>query len=273
MPFSNAEQMSPIIAEIRHLRPKSVLDVGCGLGLYGFLCRIYLDLYDDVNFYDKLIDKGRKKWTVAIDAIEGFADYVPFIPGWVYDDIKVGNALDILPEIESGKYDLVLSLAILEHLTKDEGMIFLKELKRVGQKIILSVPKEWKEQTVPDNPFETHKSHWTYSGLRDFGFNKFLPHWGAWIAVYDPDLEGIVQGGRAVNPDESTKEREPSRRTLNDATQVKNRDQGIETSIKRLDDKLNLVLNVQNVILERLNFSVRFKSLRARLRRLLTGKG
>lgn len=189
MPFSNAEQIFPIIAEIRHFRPNSILDVGCGLGLYGFLCRVYLDLYDDVNYYEKLKNvEEHRKWEVTIDAIEGFADYQRFIPPWVYDSIMIGNALDILPTITDKKYELVLSLAMLEHLTKEDGYFFLKEIRRISSKIILSVPKEWKEQEVSDNPFETHKSHWSYIELREAGFNKFLPHRGVWIAVYDPEI-------------------------------------------------------------------------------------
>lgn len=256
MPFSNSEQISPIISEIKQLQPRTILDVGCGLGLYGFLCRIYLDLYDDVNFYDKLKDEEKKRWTVTIDAIEGFEDYVRFIPRWAYDDIMVGNAPDILPGVESKKYDLVLSLAILEHLTKEEGLIFLKELKRVGRKIIVTVPKEWREQTVPDNPFETHKSHWTDNDLREWGFNKFLPHWGAWIALYDPDREGVVQ----------LEEAERS------STHIECRMDEIERSIKILEDKLNVMLNLQNSTIDRLSFSLRIKSLINRVKRFLPGR-
>ncbi len=256
MPFSNSEQISPILSEIKQLQPRTILDVGCGLGLYGFLCRIYLDLYDDVNFYDKLKDEEKKRWTVTIDAIEGFEDYVRFIPRWAYDDIMVGNARDILPIVESKKYDLVLSLAILEHLTKEEGLIFLKELKRVGRKIIVTVPKEWREQTVPDNPFETHKSHWTDNDLREWGFNKFLPHWGAWIALYDPDRKGVVQIEEAERA----------------SNHIECRMDEIERSIKILKNKLNVMINLQNSTIDRLSFSLRIKSLMNRLKSFFPGR-
>ena len=130
MPFSNAEQISPIIAEVRRLRPKSLLDVGCGLGLYGFLCRIYLDLYDDEEFTKKLDAQNANKWEIKIDAIEGFGDYVKFIPQWVYDEIKIGKAQDVVKTIQEDSYDLILFLAILEHMTKEEGPISRNRLHR-----------------------------------------------------------------------------------------------------------------------------------------------
>jgi 16S rRNA G1207 methylase RsmC len=33
--------------------PMSLLDVGCGMGIYGFLCRIYLEQTDLFNFKEK----------------------------------------------------------------------------------------------------------------------------------------------------------------------------------------------------------------------------
>lgn len=186
MPFTNLEQITPILSEIKRLKPKSILDVGCGIGVYGFLCRIYLDLYgDDENFMKKLKNRSSNPWHTKIDAIEGFKDYLEFIPDWAYDNIVVDSALKSLSKIPDRQYDLVLALGILEHFTKPDGIVFLNEIKRVGKKAILSVPKEWKEQVVPENDLETHRSHWTQEELISFGFNRFLPHPFVWIAVFE----------------------------------------------------------------------------------------
>lgn len=189
MPFSNCEQITPIATEIRRFRPNSVLDVGCGVGLYGMLCRVFLDLYDDESFMLKLQDPLGKNWQVRIDGIEGTPDYLPFIPGWVYDDVYCGNALDRLAELEDGTYDLVLALAIIEHFDRDQGIEFLNHLKRVGRRVILSVPKKVMPQSVPGCPYETHRSEWSQQDFIDCGFTRFLPHFGAWIAIYDPDAD------------------------------------------------------------------------------------
>lgn len=188
MPFSNLEQITPIILEIKKMKPKSIVDVGCGLGVYGFLCRIYLELYgDDKNFFKKL--RGNIPWDIRIDAIEGFKDYMEFIPRWAYDDIVFESALSALERIPDKKYDLVLALAILEHFSKEDALAFLRELHRIGKKIVVSVPKEWHEQTVPENELETHRSHWTEKELSSLGFNRFLPHPFVWIAICDEESE------------------------------------------------------------------------------------
>jgi len=170
------------MAEIIRLNPHSILDVGCGLGLYGMLCRIHLDLYHDVKFYQKL--EGSSRWQTQIDGIEGCKTYLPFVPGWAYDHIYVGNAKDILPMLANNQYDLVLILAMIEHLTEDQAIKMISQLKRIGRAIILSVPKKWQAQQIPGYPLETHRSHWTEQALRDVGFVRFLTHWGAWLAMY-----------------------------------------------------------------------------------------
>lgn len=190
MPFSNVEQIAPIMAEIDRIRPQTMIDVGCGLGVYGLLCRIQLDLYWDDTFYKKLFREHRPqaRWNVVIDAIEGFPDYLDYIPRWVYNEIIVADVRTALPEIASARYDLALALAILEHLPKEDGRQFIRELQRISRVVILSVPKQVAPQCVPGNEFETHRSQWSQEDFLDLGFNKFLPHAGAWIAVCDPAL-------------------------------------------------------------------------------------
>ncbi|EGV28844.1 hypothetical protein ThidrDRAFT_3495 [Thiorhodococcus drewsii AZ1] len=178
------------------MQPNSVLDVGCGLGLYGMLCRVFLDLYDDESYMSKLDQECGGKWKVRVDGIEGTAAYIPYIPSWVYDDVSCGNALDILRKLDDESYDLVLALAILEHFDRDEGIEFLSHLKRIGKKAIISVPKKVMPQEVPGYPYETHRSHWTDTDLAACGFNRFIPHFGAWIAIYDPEITPAAQSVR-----------------------------------------------------------------------------
>jgi hypothetical protein len=220
------------------------------------LCRIFLDLYEDVEFYEKLKKDGKSKWTIKIDAIEAFQEYSRFIPKWAYDDIMFGNVLDLLPKIDNKRYDLILTLAVIEHLTKEEGTFFINELKRIGEKIILSVPKQWKEQSSLDNPYEEHKSHWTDSELRTLGFNRFLPHWDAWIAVYDPDFDetdihvgsdATAQGPQIVTP-------------------ASNNLSEIRSSVKRLEETSHEILNSQQKMLGRLSFSLRARDFINRLK-------
>lgn len=275
MPFSNAEQISPILAEVNNFRPRSILDVGCGLGLYGMLCRIHLDLYYDPEFYRKL--EGSSPWTTRIDGIEGCEAYTPFIPRWAYDNLYLGHALDLLPTLPDNHYDLVLILAMIEHLTHEQGIQLITHLKRVSRAIILSVPKNWQEQEIAGYPLETHRSHWTEQDLRAAGFTRFLPHWGAWLAVY-----GIPSAT-------DSPEHAPDNDTMAAGTPVcfNQLDSDLRQccdNVVRLNSELDKVLEItmriekngeaslrnQQVIFDRLSISSRLRSIGQRLRGLLS---
>jgi len=188
MPYSNLEQLTPIINELKIIRPKTILDVGCGLGVYGYMIRLYLELYgDDENFMKKLT--GKKPWEITMHGIEGYKGYLKYIPSWAYDKIINDSAMKILRKIKDRQYDMVLALAIVEHFEKHDGFAFLNELKRVGKKVIVSVPMKWQEQYVPENDLETHRSHWTDTDFISAGFNRFLEHPVVWIPVYDGNCE------------------------------------------------------------------------------------
>ena len=201
MPFSNVEQITPIMQEVLRIRPRRMLDVGCGLGVYGLLSRIQLDLYFDEAFHTKLFREQRvaRRWQgTRIDAIEGFEDYLDYIPDWVYDEIRVEDVRTALPSIPEGAYDLCPALAIIEHLSKDEGLEFVHQLKRIGPAVIVAVPKRVGPQEAPGNPFETHRSSWAREEFAALGANAFLPHSGAWIAVFDPSRPAASQATPAV---------------------------------------------------------------------------
>ncbi|WP_043756953.1 methyltransferase domain-containing protein [Imhoffiella purpurea] len=157
------------------------------------LCRVFLDLYDDESYISKLEDGSNSQWTVRVDGIEGTAAYIPFIPSWAYDDVSCGNALDLLRNLHDDSYDLVIALAILEHFDQDEGLEFLSHLKRIGKKCIISVPKKVMPQEVTGYPYETHRSHWSDTDLAACGFNRFIPHFGVWIAIHDPEVGPVAQ--------------------------------------------------------------------------------
>lgn len=64
MPTSTGVFISVGLTEIARLRPTSVVDVGCGFGLWGFLCRMYLDVFEGRTY--------KEDWQVRIEAIEVF---------------------------------------------------------------------------------------------------------------------------------------------------------------------------------------------------------
>lgn len=245
MPFSNSEQISPIFTEIKRVPTHSVLDVGCGFGVYGMLCRVYLDFYNDEKFYDKL--EG-KPYDIRIDGIEGTGEYLPWMPRFAYDGVQEGDALELLAGKHDQEYDLVLALAIVEHFDKADGKRFLDELKRVGRRVIVSVPKNVQPQSIPGKPYETHRSRWNEEDFRKHGYTRFLPHDLAWIAVYDPMASSLsdMSDRRCTAEDRG----------------------GVLSAIAQTNGLLLQMLEQQRMTNSRLSLSARVASLRDRARRI-----
>jgi hypothetical protein len=186
VPFSHSSQLSAILGFIEHLQPASILDVGVGMGQYGFLARNSLE---NVHLFhiegDHAHLRPKNEWRVRIDGIEAFSGYLTPVHEYAYNKITIGDALQALPAIENRAYDLVLGIDILEHFTEDDGRTFLAELKRIARHAaLISTPKDFHEQDVEANPYENHRSHWTDTALIQEGYSEVLENPVSWIAVH-----------------------------------------------------------------------------------------
>src|SRR5438094_354805 len=117
MPSSHYFQLDQLTELIVKTNPFRLLDVGIGFGKYGLLAREYLELWDGRFQYDD--------WRRRIDGIE---IHRAFIRDWhraIYDQIWIGDALEILPTLPS--YDLVLLIDVLEHFPEQSGHALLAE--------------------------------------------------------------------------------------------------------------------------------------------------
>lgn len=185
MPFSQSSQLSTIVRFAEKLSPQSVLDVGTGMGQYGFLLRNSLE---SEHLFEVQGEKGwqrdRKEWNITIDGIEGFEGYLTPVHAYAYSKMRIGDALQILPTIADGQYDLVLAIDILEHFDVEEGKRFAKECLRVSKRAaLMSTPKEFIAQVVEANPLENHRSIWSQMQLAELGYTTVLPNEESWIVV------------------------------------------------------------------------------------------
>jgi hypothetical protein len=188
MPFSQSSQLSTIVEFIEKENPTSILDVGVGMGQYGFLARNNLE---NVHLFcangKNASQRPKEEWRVRIDGIEAFRTYLTPVHDYVYNNMMIGDALDILPRIGDHTYELILAIDILEHFTKPDGLRFLGHVKRIASKAVLvSTPKEFLGQEVEANPYENHRSQWSKEELAEQGFVETLENRISWISVYRP---------------------------------------------------------------------------------------
>ncbi len=152
MPSSNYNQISHIMDIIMRTRPESLLDIGVGFGKFGFLCREYLELWDGRDVYGQ--------WQRRIDGIEVCEKYITPLQKMIYNNIYIGNALEVLPTLDY-LYVVILIIDVLEHFDVEDGIRLLEECTRLGRSILVSTPKDISEQGAAfGNEHERHRFQW-----------------------------------------------------------------------------------------------------------------
>lgn len=181
MPYSSHLGLSLALEHAVRLRPRRVLDVGVGFGKWGYLLREALDFVDG--------RVARDDWQVRIDGIDARPYDAP-LPGWVYDEVRIGDVLEVAEELEG--YDLVLLGDVIEHLEKAEALALLRTLLARNRNVLLLTPFFYFEQEVEGNPYQRHRSHWTLADFRPWVFDYDVAG-GAVIVV-------LLAGRDAVEP-------------------------------------------------------------------------
>jgi SAM-dependent methyltransferase len=131
-----------------HLKPTTILDIGCGFGKYGVLMREYLELWQE-----KLHPESWKTNIVAIDAFAGYHN-----PIWdlVYNHVKIGDAKAILPTL--GNFDLILIADVIEHFEKPDAINLVKSCLKQAKVVIISTPRHFYAQGNSfGNDYEIHR--------------------------------------------------------------------------------------------------------------------
>lgn len=162
MPSSLHYHIADVAALIQRFRPRSVLDVGCGFGRWGFLAREFCDIIHER--YD------RRTWTTRIDAVEVFPSYICDHHRYIYNNIIIARIEDCLPRLP--KYDVIIAGDMLEHIEKSSSLRTLQDLRaKANRALICSIPlgSGWPQGEVLGSPHEAHRSEWTADELRALG--------------------------------------------------------------------------------------------------------
>jgi SAM-dependent methyltransferase len=104
MPSSDPKTIPVVMRLVDVIKPKSVLDVGCGNGRYGFLFREMLDWnYGNIH---------KCSWKTRLDCVEVERDYITPIHSYIYDNVYVQDWDSV--ELEN-PYDVIFMGDVLEH--------------------------------------------------------------------------------------------------------------------------------------------------------------
>lgn len=148
----------------------SVIDVGCGKGTTGVILKAYRDV----------------KTTVGLEIFKPYLEHCEKTNAY---DVLVNHDLNAerIP-FDDKAFDLVLCLDVIEHLEKAPALKLLKELKRIGRKVVLVTPSYYQHQDELDgSEYQVHRcfiSKKEFEGegykVRGMGNMKVIPI-NSWI--------------------------------------------------------------------------------------------
>lgn len=147
---------TPLNIACRRLDKKSrtILDLGCGVG-------------EPMQF----INRKKQYYTVGVDV---FPEYLKICQQTKsYNKLIQGDIrkLDFAPK----SFDIVLALRVIEHLTKEESSLLLKDMESIARKqIVIIVPAvEYKQSAYENNEFQEHKCFWSPAELKGLGYKVY----------------------------------------------------------------------------------------------------
>ena len=135
MPFSSDRGKAHIKRIVNKIKPKTALDIGCGMGTYA---RLFPDL----------------EWT-------GVEIWEPYIEKY---DLKslypTLHSVDAREWIPTQKYDVAFLGDVLEHMTVTDARYVLERLRECSETVIVSIPMGYYPQDAYEgNPHEEHITH------------------------------------------------------------------------------------------------------------------
>ena len=159
MPIGCCSLVPTIATHFALFQPRSVLDLGIGMGFCGAVVRQWLD-------------RGVQPWRTRLVGVEGFATYRS--PCWdLYDGVVV-SSIERFLETNADHWDAILLLDVLEHFEHAQGEAILRVLhSRLSPRgrLFVGTPAVWMEQGAAyGNEFERHRSLRTADDLRASGF-------------------------------------------------------------------------------------------------------
>ena len=104
-----------------------------------------------------------------IDGIEIFEHYVRQLQREIYDNIWIGDARELIPNLNTD-YDMIVASDVLEHMDEQKGTDLLTSIKNKSKNAFIVTPANCLPQgAVYNNEYETHVKGWTEEDLKKWG--------------------------------------------------------------------------------------------------------
>ncbi len=145
--MSNLLHLPAVIHYAGAAKPLRILDIGVGMGTYGFLLREFLDISQE-----RVV---REEWELVIDGIEIFEGYRNPIWDYAYNSVRLENILNVVDELP--QYDVILCNDVLEHFRREVALDLLRKLLVKCRVLIATTPNiEIPQGAWGGNDAETH---------------------------------------------------------------------------------------------------------------------
>jgi len=169
MPSSSNITVPYVSAIINSLSPTSALDIGIGMGKFGFLFRESCE-WATIMLEGKITHVSKEHWHSRLDGIEVCSKYITPLQEYLYDKIHIGYAQEVAANLHD--YDLIHMGDVIEHIEKSDAQKLLDILfqkARLGVLVITPVG-EYHQEGVEGNPYEEHQSVWSPADFHRFPF-------------------------------------------------------------------------------------------------------
>lgn len=191
MPMSDFQHMPTVLHYAVKLEPQSTLDVGIGMGTYGFLLREFLDIIGE------RLDP--KDWRMRIEGVEIFEAYRNPVWDYAYDKVHVGDARHVLAG--AGKFDLILMNDVLEHFERDEARALIKLALQHGKALIATTPnRHYPQGSWAGNEAETHRSQLDASDFAGLVAETRVGVTTCYVCSHDPASIAKIQAAAPFCP-------------------------------------------------------------------------
>jgi hypothetical protein len=145
-----------IVSEVPH--PSAVIDVGAGMARYHSMILPNVSRLTLVDaFMPYLVERKEKLDSPKVQLINGEVEKV-------------------LPIIRDRAYDVALAIDFIEHLSKEDAINTIREMRRVACRVVIFTPQGLHPQDhdyyeMGGDYWQTHRSDWQPEELEGLGFD------------------------------------------------------------------------------------------------------